>query len=208
MWDLLVTLVCIPSYTARLILIHMFSWDVWHVRDARHQHPFWVQEIWLPSTTQSFYIGPTLRTQFMTGGITCPVAKKTWENLQQPNHCNTIHCWPYLASRSQGCHYIIEMLTLLDWQTLNLLFIFILSGPRKTWSCDFGIRVALTILWRVLFIKVDLLVLPTPGLPPADMQLKPFRLSLGPGLVMDILSKIISNSGHSCRHDQTGPRIW
>ena len=29
------------------------------------------------------------------------------------------------------CHYIIEMFALLDWQTLNLLFIFILSGAKE-----------------------------------------------------------------------------
>ena len=29
-------------------------------------------------------------------------------------------------------------------------------------------------------------MLPTPGLPSADMQLRPFHLSLGPGLMRDI----------------------
>ena len=80
------------------------------------------------------------------------------------------------------------------------------------------LRIVWTVLWKVLFVKFYSFMLPTPGLPSADMQLRPFHLSLGPGVMRDILSKfwtsqlcrnypeiswINSNSGHSWRHGQT-----
>ena len=139
------------------------------------------------------------------------------ENLQQQNHCNTfiicltLHLSPRAATTSLKCS-----LPWIDKHWTCYLFSFCLD-PKEHHHMIL-VHIVWTVLWKVHFVKFYSFMLPTPGLPSADMQLRPFHLSLGPGVMRDILSKfwtsqlcrnypeiswINSNSGHSWRHGQT-----